>query len=131
MTGWTIEEAFERTGAEHMERDETLVRALASDDEHPNVLRLYSWCPAAVSIGFQQSMSAIDRQACAGHGVDVVRRPTGGRAVLHANELTYAVVMRSQTGIYRSHNVIVQALLHSFEALGAQLDLTSRDADKN
>jgi lipoate-protein ligase A len=131
MTNWIIEEAFEETGATHMARDEKLARELIADPARPFVLRIYSWRPHAVSLGFQQSIDAVDLEACAKHGVDVVRRPTGGRAVLHANELTYAVIMRSDGGIYRTHNMIVEALLRSFDLLGARLDLTSRSSDSN
>ena len=131
MTDWIIEEAFDRTGAEHMQRDEELARNLVADATLPNTLRLYSWRPHAVSIGYQQSMDAVDLDACKAYGVDVVRRPTGGRAVLHSNELTYAVIMRCDGGIYRTHNMIVDALLRSFEPLGAELDLTSRSSDTN
>jgi lipoyl(octanoyl) transferase len=131
MMDWILEEAFDRTGAEHMTRDEELARELLANPLLPNVFRLYSWQPQAVSIGYQQSMDAIDLEACESHGADVVRRPTGGRAVLHANELTYAVIMRCDGGIYRTHNMIVDALLRSFETLGAALDLTSRSSDTN
>lgn len=128
---WIIEEAFDRPGHEHMVRDEELARALIDNPSRPNTLRLYSWQPHGLSIGFQQSMDAVDLEACEKHGVEVVRRPTGGRAVLHANELTYAVIMRCDGGIYRTHNMIVGALLSSFESLGARLDLTSRTSDTN
>src|SRR3989441_13000855 len=87
---WRIEESFDLPGTYHMARDETLARERVDDPSLPNVLRLYSWQPAAVSIGYQQSMEAVDLIACRNAGIDVVRRPTGGRAVLHANELTYA-----------------------------------------
>ncbi len=113
-----------------MARDEELARERIERADLPNVLRLYSWQPHGVSIGYQQSMDAIDLEACASVGVDVVRRPTGGRAVLHANELTYAVIMRADTGIYRTHNLIVRALLNAFEPLGARrLDLTGGDSN--
>ncbi|MDP4198372.1 MAG: lipoate--protein ligase family protein [Bacteroidota bacterium] len=124
---WRIEESFDRTGAYHMERDEELARERIDQPDLPNILRLYSWQPHAVSTGYQQSMDAIDLEACAQASIDVVRRPTGGRAVLHANELTYAVIMRANTGIYHTHNLIVRALLKSFETLSASargLDLT-------
>ena len=53
--------------------------------------RLYAWNPYAVSLGYNQDASSIDAEACAALGIDIVRRPTGGRAVLHAEEITYAV----------------------------------------
>jgi lipoate-protein ligase A len=128
---WIVEEAFDRSGPEHMARDEELARALIADPSRPYTLRIYSWNPSAVSLGYQQPMDAVDLNACKKYGVDVVRRPTGGRAVLHANELTYAVIMRFDGGIYRTHNLIVDALLRSFDTLGARLDITSRHSDSN
>lgn len=118
---WHIEEDFERTGAHHMVRDEELARERIVDSSLPGVLRLYSWRPAAVSIGYQQSSEAINLDACRAHGVDVVRRPTGGRSVLHKNELTYAVITSASPaeGLYAVHNRIVNALLSSLESLSS------------
>ena len=102
-----------------MQRDEALTRERIENPELPSVLRLYSWQPSAVSIGFQQKMETIDLDACQKAGIDVVRRPTGGRAVLHANELTYAVITRAHPaeGLYAVHNKIVKALLMSISSL--------------
>ncbi len=124
---WQIEEDFERTGAHHMERDEELARERTRDVTLPGVLRLYSWLPAAVSIGYQQREESINLEACRECGVDVVRRPTGGRAVLHKNELTYAVITRAtpSEGLYVVHNRIVTALLSSLAALPSMRDVGS------
>ncbi len=56
-------------------------------------LRVYGWKPWAISLGYNQSESDINKNKCSELGFDIVRRPTGGRAILHANELTYSVVM--------------------------------------
>ena len=116
---WRIEEDFERSGAHHMARDEALTRELLENPSLPSVLRLYSWRPAAVSIGYQQRIESIDLDACRAKGIDVVRRPTGGRAVLHKNEITYAVITRASPaeGLYAVHNRIVNALVRSMAAL--------------
>jgi lipoyl(octanoyl) transferase len=116
---WFIEEDFDRTGAHHMVRDEAFTRERIGDPSLPSVLRLYSWRPSAVSIGFQQKIESVDLDACRKARIDVVRRPTGGRAVLHANELTYAVITRAHPaeGLYAVHNKIVKALLMSISSL--------------
>ena len=57
----------------------------------PPVLRLYRWDPPALSLGRFQPDDDVDHDACARHGVGVVRRPTGGRALLHGGDVTYAV----------------------------------------
>ncbi len=67
-------------------------------------LRVYGWKPWAVSLGCNQSENDIDIKKCAEFGFDIIRRPTGGRAILHANEVTYSVAMyadgKSVTEIY-------------------------------
>ncbi len=56
------------------------------------ILRTYQWQPPAVSIGYAQRVDeAIDVDGCRARGIDLVRRTTGGRAVLHWNELTYTI----------------------------------------
>ncbi|MCY3713023.1 MAG: biotin/lipoate A/B protein ligase family protein [Gemmatimonadetes bacterium] len=62
-------------------------------DAEMMVLRIYSWCPPAVSIGYgQEAEKEIDPRQCDRYGIDLVRRITGGRAVLHDQELTYSLV---------------------------------------
>ena len=118
---WIVLEEFERDGMFHMNRDETLALERTQLAALPNVLRLYSWEPAALSLGYQQSLESVDIASCRRHGIDVVRRPTGGRAVLHKHELTYAVIWRVpfDIGISASHNMIVEALVRSLARLGA------------
>ena len=77
-------------GATNMALDHALAR-LAGAGNAPPTLRLYRWQPACVSIGYFQSINDVDRAECAARGFDLVRRPTGGRAILHDAELTYAV----------------------------------------
>ena len=102
-----------------MQRDEALARERIDRSDLPHVLRLYSWQPSALSVGHLQKIETIDLDACAERGIDVVRRPTGGRAVLHKNELTYAVVMRASPaeGLYAVHNQIVSALVKAVSFL--------------
>lgn len=71
--------------------DEAIALAVA---EHlvPPTLRFYAWDPPCVSLGRHQSLSAVNVPRCVELGYDIVRRPTGGRAILHTDELTYSVV---------------------------------------
>jgi lipoyl(octanoyl) transferase len=71
--------------------DEAIGRAVA-EGIAPPTLRFYAWEPACVSLGRNQPLASIDRERCAARGYDVVRRPTGGRAILHTDELTYSIV---------------------------------------
>ena len=62
------------------------------------MFRLYGWKPWAVSLGFNQKESDINIDECKKRNIDIVRRPTGGRAVLHAQELTYSLVLNMPEG---------------------------------
>jgi len=75
-----------------MATDDAVARSV-DRGECPPTLRVYGWRPPAISLGYAQRLAReIDLDQCAELGVDVVRRPTGGRAVLHWRELTYSVV---------------------------------------
>lgn len=79
------------SGTENMARDLALLESVRRGDAS-SAMRLYTWLPWAVSLGKNQPDAHIDHHAAKREGFDVVRRPTGGRAVLHANELTYCIV---------------------------------------
>ncbi len=105
-------------GEENMRRDEAMAESCRADGT-PR-LRLYSWNPWTLSLGHNQDDSRIDRQALADRGYAIVRRPTGGRAVFHAEELTYAVTMPSDgSGIHESYARITAALKRGLELTGA------------
>ncbi len=116
-------------GPANMARDEALARAHAAGDTPPT-LRLYAWCPACMSLGRFQRSAEIDRAACAKAGVSIVRRPSGGRALLHDHELTYAVIARDShpllggDSILTSYRQISAALLAGLRALGVPAELT-------
>jgi len=80
----------------NMAEDEALFQAAIEHNSDDIILRLYDWSPACMSIGYFQSLTRrVDEARCASFGYDIVRRPTGGRAVLHDNELTYCVVAKA------------------------------------
>jgi lipoate-protein ligase A len=111
-----------RQGQENMAIDEALLET-AGDGRSPPTLRLYGFAPPTLSLGrFQKAGDLIDRQALARDGLTLVRRPTGGQAVLHDRELTYGVVLAreqlepfSKREIYR---FIAGLLLAGLEAIG-------------
>ncbi|HHW08704.1 MAG TPA: lipoate--protein ligase family protein [Firmicutes bacterium] len=91
------------------------------------VLRLYSWRPYALSIGYAQNMALIDAAACRRAGVDVVRRPTGGRAVLHAAEVTYSIALPPghrlvASGVIKSYKLLSVGFIRAFARLGLQVE---------
>ncbi|MHB9002692.1 MAG: lipoate--protein ligase family protein [Coriobacteriia bacterium] len=96
----------------------------------PPTLRLYCWARPTVSIGRFQRASGIDRAACDAAGLDVVRRFTGGRGVLHDDEVTYSVVTGLTEGMPRgvaaSYRVLCGMLVEAYAILGVSARLTAR-----
>ncbi len=91
MAGWLLIDDEPASGARNMAVDEFLLKRAENEGGAP-VLRLYSFRPPAITIGYHQDAErAIDMATAAADGLDVVRRITGGRALLHDGELTYSV----------------------------------------
>jgi lipoate-protein ligase A len=89
------------------------------------ILRFYGWRPHCISIGYHQDISVIDRKKTLKAGIDVVRRPTGGRAIFHAEELTYSIVIaRSVTGHRQLYDFVHQVLGRALRSLGYQVTLS-------
>jgi lipoate-protein ligase A len=89
-TTWRLIEDTPQKGAWNMAVDEALLESTAREDSPPT-LRLYGWTPACLSLGYAQRIADVDENALAANGWELVRRPTGGRAILHTDELTYSV----------------------------------------
>lgn len=81
-------------GAWNMAVDEVLLDGVATGAAPPT-LRFYQWRPVCLSLGYFQPFDAVNLDGCRQLGVDIVRRPTGGRAILHDCELTYSVALPS------------------------------------
>ncbi len=121
-----------RDGWYNMAFDELLARAVGNGAEQP-VVRFYGWAPPAVSLGHNQDDADIDRAACAAAGIDVVRRPTGGRAVFHKDELTYSVAAPADDpllggAVLATYRTIAAALLAGLANLGVGADMVRSEA---
>lgn len=118
---WRVIMDVPRPGALNMAIDEALLAAQV-EGGFPPTLRLYAWRPACMSLGyFQRATSEVDLEACRAAGVDVVRRPTGGRAVLHEHELTYSVVVRQALlpgSVLETYQVLSEGILAGLSYLG-------------
>jgi lipoate-protein ligase A len=114
-----------------MAADEGLLAAASRGPADP-VLRLYTWDPSAVSIGkFQDEGRSCRRAECERRGIDIVRRATGGRSVLHYRELTYSIIARTDDPLFPNeilgtYKVIAQGLLAGLQRLGVPAELVSR-----
>lgn len=132
-------------GAYQMHRDEMLLREcdLSVTGDGPALtfpaLRFYRWEPPCVSLGRNQDLDNprhghIDQDAAKRLGVDIVRRPSGGRAILHYHDLTYALVMPAESDdISGSHKVIAGGLANGLRLLGVPVDddLSVMPAERN
>src|SRR5215471_2531550 len=118
-------------GFENMARDEALLEACRRDalasDLYP-VLRIYGWSVPTLSLGrFQDAIRSVDQGFCRDHGIPVVRRPTGGAAVLHDREVTYCLVGRTgeapfDGSVLESYRRIAGGLAQGFALLGLTAD---------
>jgi lipoate-protein ligase A len=89
---WRLILDREAGGATNMAVDEAILIAML-EGASPPTLRFYAWSPPCLSLGRNQPLADADLAACRAAGVDVVRRPTGGRAILHTDELTYSLTL--------------------------------------
>lgn len=88
--------------------------------KQPSILRFYTWKPAAISLGYHQHNYPQNWQQLP---VDIVRRPTGGKAVLHQGDLTYAVITSATRGKrWEVYKYICQFLIDGWRSLGVDLD---------
>lgn len=127
-TTWRlIIEEEPRSGAANMALDQAIAEACAAGDSPPT-LRFYRWHPPAVSLGRHQPSNEIDLDAVAELGYEVVRRPTGGRAILHTDELTYSVAAAADEP--RVGGSLMDAYLRLSNALLAGLQHVGLTADK-
>jgi len=120
-TTWRVIEHPAGNGAWNMAVDEAILESVYSGDSLPT-LRFYAWNPACLSLGHAQPFSDVDMSTVSSNGWMVVRRPTGGRAILHVDELTYAVIApetepRVSGGVMESYLRLSQALLESLNLL--------------
>lgn len=91
ITTWRVLSDVAQDGPRNMALDEAIAYAVDAGRVPPTV-RFYAWDKPTVSLGcLQAGRGAVEREACDRLGVRIVRRPTGGRAVLHDDELTYSV----------------------------------------
>ena len=96
----------------------------AAQGGNVSIVRVYGWNPPAISLGWNQSWDEIQMDKTREAGIDVVRRPTGGRGILHANELTYSIVMRADgANIPSLYNRISVALVEGLRTLGVDASL--------
>ncbi len=127
---WRLLDTGFNSPAYNMALDEAQIQ-LISQGKLPPTIRFYGWLPASISIGYFQKMKdEIDVQACQSRGIGIVRRLTGGRAVLHDDELTYSLLVQDTHPLFpptviESYKVISRGILNGLQLLNIPAEMVS------
>lgn len=122
---WRVLREGPAGGPWNMAVDEAIARAVG-EGLAPATLRFYSWRAPSVSLGYlQRTPGGVDLEVCRQRAIGLVRRITGGRAVLHAGEITYSVAV-PLCGPWRSHSVVEAFRLISHGLIAGLLRLGVR-----
>jgi len=130
MDTWRLLVSPPAHGAWNMAVDEALLESAGRGDSLPT-LRLYAWEPPCLSLGYAQPFSDVDLPRLQARGWELVRRPTGGRAVLHTDELTYSVMApldepRLAGSLLETYNRLAQALVEALRVLVLPVEIQER-----
>jgi len=122
-------------GAWNMAVDESILEHIGRGEAIPT-LRLYAWDPPCLSLGHAQPFSDVDMNRLQQRGWEVVRRVTGGRAILHTDELTYSVIAptnepRVEGSVLESYNRLAQALLLAVQTLEIPVEMKEDKVKQN
>src|SRR5688572_27221401 len=132
MQPWRYLITLPARGAWNMAVDEAVLEHIGRGESLPT-LRLYAWDPACLSLGHSQPFADVDQARLQARGWEVVRRATGGRAILHTDELTYSVTGSAEDpvlagGVLESYHRIAQSLLLAVKNLGLPVEM--KDAQR-
>lgn len=125
---WRLIDTGYNDGAYNMAADEALMESVAARDSTP-VLRFFGWVPPTLSIGyFQKAEKEVDLERLKSMGFGFVRRPTGGRAVLHDKEITYSVSIREEElpgSVIETYKALSLGLVEGLKVLGIEAEVAS------
>ena len=142
-------------GQVNMDFDFAQVEKLSKDTNSPFIFRFYGWQPYCLSLGYNQNDENVNKNAINNMGYDLVRRPTGGRAVFHSDEITYSCVINleiinqrlikngfseidlnnqlaakyNHRDFYRDIHLILIEILSQIDGLSDKLDYSKKDAN--
>ena len=116
-----------KTGEENMQIDSDLLDYAVTNQIKEPIFRLYGWSPACVSLGRNQDDKFLNKEFLKQRGIDTVRRLTGGRALLHDNEITYSFIcsekyLKNGEHIISSYKEICQIFTDKFKNIGIEID---------
>lgn len=116
-----------KTGFENMKTDSDLLEFAIKNYISEPIFRLYGWNPYCISLGRNQDDKFLDKDFLSSQNIDIVRRLTGGRALLHADEITYSYIcpiscLKKGEHVISSYKEICQILIDKFKQLDIILD---------
>ncbi len=133
MNTWRLIDSGRGDAAYNMALDESIAINVRKGESSPT-LRLYGWNMLTVSIGSFQKISDIDSEYCARRCIPVVRRPTGGRGVLHGDELTYSFASQNEgvfsRGLLSTYRQLGDALLSGLIMMGVKAEMKAERAPR-
>lgn len=128
---WIFYNTGLNTGEYNMSFDKELAKNF---NENEAVFRLYRWKPYCISLGANQPVRSLNQELASANNIDIVTRPTGGRAVLHAEELTYSVIYpldftSSARDIYHKINLALLEGLKLYDFFMFDIELENQQPD--
>jgi lipoate-protein ligase A len=106
-----------------------MLEAASAIDFTPT-LRFYRWSPPALSLGRFQPLKDVDLESCAAEGIEVVRRPTGGKSILHLDDFTYSVIIPRgfplPDSVVEAYRLVCGGILRALELLGLDAAIQPR-----
>lgn len=128
---WTFINSGSNTGDYNMQFDIGLAKNFLAGEA---ILRLYRWDPYCISLGANQTLDSLNQKLAFKNDIDIVVRPTGGRAVLHAEELTYSVIYpldfsSTAKGIYHNINLALAEGLKLYHPAMSNIELENQQPD--
>jgi lipoate-protein ligase A len=136
MQTWRFIDSGPKRASLNMAIDEAIAESVGKGLAPPT-LRFYGWNPPAVSIGYSQNIEEVDQEECRLKNYDIVRRPTGGRAILHNKELTYSIMSPADNPLFSknimsSYKILHQGIMIGLRKLGLIPEMVSgRDKKGN
>lgn len=129
---WRLLETPPSSGNSHMALDRALLES-SGDGGFVPTMRFYRWSPPAVSIGRFQDIEDLKLDVCAERGIEVVRRPTGGKCILHLDDFTYSIVFPPGAGlpekVVDAYTVLCQGIVESMRQMGLDAAVQCREGE--
>ena len=115
-------------GKINMETDSEILESAIKNKEKEPIIRFYGWSPKCVSLGRNQTLEHINVNYCKQNNIDIVKRVTGGRGLLHDDEITYSFVcpiefLHSGESVIQSYKEISSAIIEGFKNIDITLEI--------